>query len=762
MRRVTLVALLAVACAVLPSPSPGASTGQKTIDGDPSDWAGQSTLLGGTWQVSTGEFVYQDYVYDDYGAETRARAPQHGNFRESTTVGDYRYPSDEDRYGHNAADIRELRLAADATSLDVLLVLNTLKATDTTVLGLAIDTDGNMDTGGGPWPYEAGLSTRGTEVVITLWGTGGSVTRLSDSATTALTDVVADTARNTIEARVPRSLVPGHAWRMHAATGLWDAAAETWTAVPATQSTDASPGYGGATIAARAFNVAFRDRESGTFFEERQAASLAAGDISSFSAEVDIDALGTDAAYVEETGRLYEAIVEQSFTIPPHHEGQSYDGVPGRSGGIGGAALEQTFAFYGAHQPYAVYVPRDYDAGTPLATALVLHGHGGAHCGYQCSANFLEQMGEASGDPMLLVSPLGRGSSMYADYGEQDVLEVLADATARWSVDADRLYVAGYSMGGYGALRFATLYPDRFAAAAAWAGYTGEFTGRYLYDQRHLGYPAELLVLRDTRQPFGGEGDRNINGDHVESLDGALHVPIFQLAGSNDEILPVTGQYAAAARLDDLGYRHRFDLYPGYEHLTFAIVDDWRTVREWFGTRTRVSSPRRVVYRYSDASIDPDIPMPIAHGAAYWVTATRLRESDAAKPSLSGRIDAATYGLPDTAHEVTPILEPSLVPTPNIRTGAAWTDGAAGSTANSLDVRLENLELAEISASGAALEPSGLVVTIVTDGPARVVVRGAFGATSATVIEGTADASTDAAALTVDVPSAGAVVVRTS
>ena len=45
---------------------------------------------------------------------------------------------------------------------------------------------------------------------------------------------------------------------------------------------------------------------------------------------------------------------------------------------------------------------------------------------------------------------------------------------------ADRRYLTGYSMGGYGVYRFATIHPDWWAGAAVWAGYSGEFTGNYV------------------------------------------------------------------------------------------------------------------------------------------------------------------------------------------------------------------------------------------------------------------------------------------
>jgi dienelactone hydrolase/antitoxin (DNA-binding transcriptional repressor) of toxin-antitoxin stability system len=758
-RRLGLLLVIVLAVPSLTA-APGARAGLRTIDGDPSDWTGETTRLGGTSQVSHGEFIYQDYVYDDYGADTRQRAPQHGTTRDAATAGDFRYPTDEARYGNNAADILQLRLAADAENIDILLVLDTLKAPDTTVLALAVDEDRDTATGGGPWPFDAGLSTPGTDAVVTVWGTGGAVTRMSDGTATPLADVAADTTHNAIEARVPRSLVHGAAWRVHAATGLWDG--HSWMAIPPTAPTETAPGYGSPSVAARAFNVAFRDGESGPYFEALQSAALATGDISAFAADIDLGA--ADSTYAQRTGRLYEAVLHESFTIPPAGEGHGWEGVHGRGMGIAGAALEQTFAFYGPDQPYAVYVPRDYDPAHPLPMALVLHGHGGAHCGWQCTPNFREQVGELPGDPMLLVSPLARGSSMYADYGEQDVLEVLADATSRYAVDPERVYVAGYSMGGYGTLRFASLYPDRFAAAVSIAGYTGEFTGRYNYDQRHLGYPRELYDAYAQNvqplTPLNNERDRQINGDHVESADGLLHVPLLQLGGTDDEILPVTGQYAAAARLDDLGYRHRFDLYPGYEHLSFGIVDDWHALREWFGDTRRVASPRRVVYRFSDASIDPAVPMPLVHGRAYWLLAAALRDGDHSKPSLNGRIDATSHALPDTAHTARRTQDVSVSPTPNIRTGIAWIDGPPEPLTNALDMSLQNLVSARLSAAGAGLDPTThLEIRIVTDGPAQLVVDGRFGESTAAVREGVATATVTSSGVTVDVPAAGAISV---
>ena len=67
---------------------------------------------------------------------------------------------------------------------------------------------------------------------------------------------------------------------------------------------------------------------------------------------------------------------------------------------------------------------------------------------------------------MLLVSPLGRGTTEYRGIGENDVLCVLDDVRKRYQVDPDRIYLTGHSMGGTGAAYLALHHPDLFAAAA--------------------------------------------------------------------------------------------------------------------------------------------------------------------------------------------------------------------------------------------------------------------------------------------------------
>lgn len=745
MKRLALVvAITVVAAGVAVGVPVTAST--RVVDGRVDDWLGASSGIGGSTQQSQGELVYQDHLYDDLGPDTGVRARQHGTT--GAPAGDYRYPNDEGRFAHNVADLLELRFAVDDTSLWVLARLNALKVPDSTVVAIGLDTAPSSAAADvGPWPHEAGISATGVDAVVTLWGTGGSLARGTGAPEPLDAGAVAvDTAdeHNAIEARLPLSSLgidadagsPADAVGVWAATGLWGAGAGTWMAAEA-QPTDTAPGGGSPLVAARAWNVAFRSEETGSFFDEAQAGALAdGGDISEFRGELRVDELraGVDDPAELTPGRFQAIIVDTGFAIGPG-EGVSYDGVPGRFPGLAGRALTQKYSFLGRHQPYGLYVPSTHDGATPGPAALVLHGLGGSHSSYNSFDGFLRDMGEGGGEgsdrpPLYLVTPLARGSSFYADYGEVETLAVLDDVFARVPVDRERLYLTGYSMGGYGVYRLGSLYPDRFAKAAVWAGYSGEFTGSYLTD------PVSSL----NPNPNGGNanmGKANI-GDPVQTMENLRHLPLVLLSGTNDEIVPTSGQAATVIRLDELGYRSRWDVYPGYEHFAFGLVDDWTQVRAWLGDDRRTVRPRDITYRFSDAWTAPGLveQFGLQHGNAWWLRDLTMRTPTESAFELA-TADAESFGIAAPRVDVVR-PDPSLVaePTPHVQKAVEWvaTDDPRP-TANRLRLDLDGVGSLRIATAEAGVTICGLEVDLSTDGPTTIALAGVF-SPSARIVSG--------------------------
>src|SRR5678816_2492216 len=67
---------------------------------------------------------------------------------------------------------------------------------------------------------------------------------------------------------------------------------------------------------------------------------------------------------------------------------------------------------------------------------------------------------------------------MYREAGADDVMRVVDEVTATYSIDPARMTITGPSMGGIGTAWVALRHPDRFAAAAPLCGYHSYFVRR--------------------------------------------------------------------------------------------------------------------------------------------------------------------------------------------------------------------------------------------------------------------------------------------
>lgn len=125
----------------------------------------------------------------------------------------------------------------------------------------------------------------------------------------------------------------------------------------------------------------------------------------------------------------------------------------------------------------SVYVPLSAKPKEPLPTVTLLHGVYASHhsWAFRAGAYVILDALIASGrvQPMALLMPsdgLWGDGSAYMKHGERDYAAWIVDEVAEAAAQADgRLagcprFIAGLSMGGFGALRLGALHPDKFAA----------------------------------------------------------------------------------------------------------------------------------------------------------------------------------------------------------------------------------------------------------------------------------------------------------
>ncbi len=133
-----------------------------------------------------------------------------------------------------------------------------------------------------------------------------------------------------------------------------------------------------------------------------------------------------------------------------------------------------------ASLPLMVVVPSDYEtsdnAQTRYPLVLLLHGYGGNALQWQ---KIIDLTALADRHKIILASPYGGMSSWYFDspvdpdskYESHIIHNVITfiDTTYR-TLGAGARAITGLSMGGHGALRFISLYPDSFIAAGSMSG----------------------------------------------------------------------------------------------------------------------------------------------------------------------------------------------------------------------------------------------------------------------------------------------------
>ncbi|MGO4104441.1 alpha/beta hydrolase-fold protein [Leifsonia sp. YAF41] len=242
---------------------------------------------------------------------------------------------------------------------------------------------------------------------------------------------------------------------------------------------------------------------------------------------------------------------------------------------------------------FTVYLPAGYDANaaTTYPSLYLLHGRGDTQAAWQQEAGALDEL-IASGaiPPMIVVmpdAPWSNGGSYYVDSeytgtgsGTTPGVKVetafttdlvgYIDANYRTLADRAARAVGGYSMGGAGALRYATVHQDLFSAGlvlspAVYApstpvdSSTREFgaygVGSALYDEARyqaLNYPASFAALNPALPVhlFIGVGDDEYANPKPED---AIHDLDYEAATLYNQAKRVPG-VSAELRVYDGGH----------------------------------------------------------------------------------------------------------------------------------------------------------------------------------------------------------------
>ncbi|MEH6999299.1 MAG: hypothetical protein V7542_12945 [Limnobacter sp.] len=658
-------------------------------------------LIAGTDAYREGEYLYQDFLFDDRGADSVSaieRTVTGNGSISSDPIGDALYPTNP-IYGNNAADLAEFRIKPVANAVVYRITLTTAIAADAAIVGIGIDGDMADDTSR-TWPRGAGLESLGLDYFITAWGNGGTVMNFKTGEEIQLSgnDVDMDIVSNQMTISVPKSIMNPEesTWRYVAGVGLHDKKGGWVPMLPATVPTEDNPVSGSPSRdSPPVFNLAFRFNETygklnlnqleileGNWSETVQARTLATGKTGALFADVDFSKLKRSInQWIHAPSRDQIRIMPSGLDIP--------EGVQPTKGNDVFGNPTDTFIFGGRLQTYMLRVPESVANGGKPGLTLALHGANSTHTFLMtASPNFLKQIGDARDHYIL--APLKRSTCCYQAEWYADVFESWRDAANRFPMNSEQVTLSGYSAGGYDTYRLGLEYPDLFGSA----------------------FPIVAAVLPDVVSFLPGT-QRNLQ----PMTGNARWIPYVAWNQITDQAAPTPGPQYTQLKFMELGLRIQQWAFLIGEHLYPAIADQWEAAVQHIGQGVVTRDPHRVDFTIAPSTWSEKYGLTPNH--AYWVSDMQIRDDTLLDSTQTARASISTtslaFGKGDAA--TLPIaFTHAGSPSPAVVTGMRWLELNDTVAENRLIIRAQNLKSATIDVKRAKLNCDAQV-TVETDGP---------------------------------------------
>ena len=197
----------------------------------------------------------------------------------------------------------------------------------------------------------------------------------------------------------------------------------------------------------------------------------------------------------------------------------------------------------GDYQPlkYLLHVPEGYDKDSQKKWPLMLFLHGAGERGDNLDVvktHGPPKIVQTRKDfPFIVISPQCRTNEWWMPY---ELMILVDEVSARYRVDADRVYLTGLSMGGYGTWSTAMTYPNRFAAIAPICG---------------GGDPSEVATIK--------------------------HIPAWVFHGGKDPVVPVIRGEEMVEALKKIGAPVKCTVYPEAQHDSWTETYNNQELYDW-------------------------------------------------------------------------------------------------------------------------------------------------------------------------------------
>ncbi len=251
-------------------------------------------------------------------------------------------------------------------------------------------------------------------------------------------------------------------------------------------------------------------------------------------------------------------------------------------------------------QPYYVYVPQEYSPEQQWPLIVFLHGYVTyTRLTYPWVLNE-EKERVAARNGAILLTPYGRRNTDFQGVGEVDVLRAMEETRRFYSIDPDRIYLAGPSMGGYGTWTMSLRYPGMFAACAPMCGQTDMF----------VWWPWPHVTAPKFKQ-FLGEWD-----NPIDLAPNAVGQTYFLQHGELDPLIPVEQSQMMIWEMEQLGTPIEYYEHPGSDHFIYVDLPCYEKAFPWLVTHELDRWPKHVRFRSYSYRYD----------TAYWLRILEYRQ----------------------------------------------------------------------------------------------------------------------------------------
>ena len=236
------------------------------------------------------------------------------------------------------------------------------------------------------------------------------------------------------------------------------------------------------------------------------------------------------------------------------------------------AFAQQTVQKIVTETKYLLYLPKDYNNDSSRHWPLMLFLHGSGESGSDIEKVKLhgppQLIEQGKQFPFIVVSPQ---SDVPSGWDIDQLYKLLQQVKKNYRVDANRIYLTGLSMGGFGTWALAMKHPEEFAAIA----------------------------------PVCGGGDTS-NAWKIRNI------PVWCFHGALDKTVPIAGSINMVKATSRWNLNVRFTIYPDKNHnswdTTYNTNDslyDWLLAQKKFQYQ-EISLSNSILKKYEGQFVGPD------------------------------------------------------------------------------------------------------------------------------------------------------------